>query len=119
MTYDKKYDRWKAFSSGLYLGKFTTELEAARQYDRFVLLKFGKYASTNGLVTLHDTGERTIADVLVKKQRSLPAHIYQSGNFYASITYKGQQYKSRTCATRQEAEAELEDIQNKVECVKQ
>ena len=50
----KSKKKWLASCGGTRLGLFEIESEAAQAYDRYVLQKYGKFASTNGILSYDD-----------------------------------------------------------------
>ena len=69
----KSRAKWSAMSCQTRLGTFETEIEAAKAYDRYVLQKFGKFASTNGFMTFEELevnpfGMMTLTEKTEKKK---------------------------------------------------
>ena len=79
----KVKEKWVAVQGGKNLGTYDTEIEAARTYDTYVLLKYGSNAKTNGLVKLEEITV-TLEDFERNEIRSLPTYI----SFYK---YKGRE----------------------------
>ena len=59
--------RWQANCSHATIGTFNTEEEAARAYDKYVLVHYGKYANTNGLAQFEEVREQFEAHKLALK----------------------------------------------------
>jgi hypothetical protein len=50
VAFDKKHKKWRVRCAKKNLGSFENEIDAAKRYDTYALLKFGKDAQTNNLV---------------------------------------------------------------------
>jgi hypothetical protein len=70
-------NRWEVNCSNTYLGRFNEEIEAAKVYDKYVLIQYGKNASTNNLINYEEIKDITIVDLLPTKiKRKLPTNIF-------------------------------------------
>lgn len=67
--------KWLARQSNIHLGVFDNEMDAAKQYDRYVLVKLGPQSKTNGLINYDDVKYLSIEDIISKKTKDLPKHI--------------------------------------------
>lgn len=47
VTWDKSRNRWHVNAGGTHGGRFTSEIEAAKAYDRIALAKWGEFAWLN------------------------------------------------------------------------
>ena len=81
-----------------YLGSFDkeNEIEAAKKYDTYAYIKFGKHASTNNLVKYEDVKDIDITTLLSPRpKRELPDNIYKKRDaFEAIIEYKENKFRS-------------------------
>ncbi len=78
-----KDNKWEVCCSNTYLGRYDDEIEAAKIYDKYVLIKYGKDASTNNLVNYNEIENITIEEILPEKiQRNLPKNIFFDKNKY-------------------------------------
>lgn len=113
----KNNKRWQVNSANQFLGYFEDELDAAKTYDTFVLLKFGVGAKTNNLVTWDEVNGMTIDD-FIKKNRYLPKNIRKDGNrYYVKVMYKAQTWNS-SHTTLEEAIAQLNAFKKEIASVK-
>lgn len=113
----KNNKKWQVNSSNQFLGYFEDELDAAKTYDTFVLLKFGVGAKTNNLVTLEEVNGMIIDD-FIKKNRSFPKNIRKVGNlYYVKVIYKAQKWNSNH-ATIEEAIAQLDTFKKEIASIK-
>lgn len=113
----KNNKKWQVNSANQFLGYFEHELDAAKTYDTFVLLKFGVGAKTNNLVTLDEVKGMTTDD-FIKNNRNLPKNIRKDGNrYYVKVVYEAQTWNS-SHATIEEAIAQLNIFKNEIACVK-
>ena len=60
----KKENKWEASCNSQYLGSFKTELEAAKIYDKFAFIVYGKHASTNNLVSYESVTNLKVEEIL-------------------------------------------------------
>ena len=106
-----KNDTFRCNAGGHYLGNFKDEIEAAKKYDTFVLLKYGPEAMTNELVKYEDIKDVDIETLLRKRDRDLPLHItLLKDKFIVQILYKGQKYISRLNTTLEGAIKKLDEF---------
>lgn len=107
VSWNTERKKWCAASGRKFLGHFTDEKEAAIKYDTYVLLKYGKHASTNKLITFDEVKNNDINSLFTVKQRILPENIRIKRNIYEiRISYKNILYRAQ--------EKNIEDAQNKL-----
>lgn len=100
--------KWRANAGHVYLGRFHSEIEAARHYDAYMFLRDGERAKTNGTVTYEAVKGMDIRGFMAGEK--LPKNIYRHKKvFMAKVLYKGK-YISRLANTLEEAEARLAEI---------
>jgi len=91
ITWRERLKKWEASSGIKYLGSFNDPKEAAKVYDTYTFLKYGKNACTNGLVEYDDVKDLDI-ETLSKtpSERDLPKNIaLTKDNYYeVRIMYK-------------------------------
>ncbi len=120
VSYKKNINKWCAQYSCNNLGNFENELDAAKQYDKYILLKFGEKANTNNLIKFNEVKDLNISDLIQnKKKRELPDNIYKdnsfkNGKYFSKIIYNKIQYKSPYFDTIEEAIKELEILTKKI-----
>ena len=120
VTWIKKQNKWQSQATSVNLGSFNDEIEAAKQYDTYVLLKYGKHASTNKLVTFESIKDIDINSIIHKHpERDLPKNIsVKKNNFEVDIKYKTHRFRSMT-KTLPEALLKLELFEKEIEIIKQ
>lgn len=105
------------------LGSFESEVEAAKQYDIYVLLKIGQYAKTNGLISYEEAVNLNInPDDLVKsrKGKELPKGISynkKKNRYKVSVVYQGELYEDHF-KNLEPAMLQLEEYLNHIEDLK-
>jgi hypothetical protein len=111
--------KWEVHSSGKYLGCFENELNAAKHYDTFVLLKHGETAKTNNLVKYEDIKDININDLFPNKnKRDLPKFICMNKSKYQIvIIYKKQKFYAIK-DTLEEAIKKLNEFQSEINEIK-
>lgn len=119
VNWRKDKNKWCCEADGKYLGYFTYEEDAAKKYDTFVMLKYGKDAETNNLVKYEDIMDIDIETLLPKiKIKILPKNIFKNGNKYdATIVYDNKIYTSKS-NTIDEAIIKLSEFTNKINEIK-
>lgn len=116
--------KWIAQSSyqkkAISLGSFENEIDAAKTYDTFVLLYYGKDAKTNGLVKYEEVKDLNIEIFTNKPKRALPKFIRENkfGSYIIQLVYKGIKYQA-TLKTLELAQEKLKEFQNIIENIKQ
>lgn len=124
VSHDTRSCKWKAQSHfegrNMSLGSFDDELEAAKKYDTFVLVHFGKDARTNGLVEYDDVKDIKVEILIItKKTREYPKFIRkQKNSFEVTIAYKGVVY-NKTVPTLEKALTKLQEFQDTISNIKQ
>lgn len=123
VSYNKKLKRWRMqYGKNEYYKFFDKEEAAARCYDKYVLIKFGEHARTNGLVAWHDVKDLNLQTEFLKEQpRKLPRGItYRTStqSYRVEIMYNKKKYTSCYYKTLDEAIKELEVIQGKINNIK-
>jgi hypothetical protein len=111
--------KWEVHSSGKYLGCFENQLDAAKHYDTFVLLKHGEIAKTNNLVKYEDIKDMDINDLFPKKnKRDLPKFICMNkGKYQVVIIYKKQKFYA-VKEKLEEAIEKLNEFQSEIDIIK-
>ncbi len=104
-----KNNKWEANCSNVYLGRYNNEIDAAKMYDKYVLLKYGIHASTNNLVNYDEIKDITLQEILPKKiERTLPKYIsFYNNKYIVSIDYNKKKYQ-KSFNSLEEAEKCLE-----------
>jgi hypothetical protein len=127
VSYAKNMKKWNTKCCGNDLGHFENEIDAAKQYDKFILLKFGKKANSNNLITFDEVKDLDINDLIVKKKekkdKDLPNHIYTTNKernikYFCKIEYDKIRYRSPDVGTIKEAIKYLDDFTNKINEIK-
>jgi hypothetical protein len=116
----KKSNKWKSRYADINLGTYENEIDAAIVYDKYVLINFGKNASTNNLIKYEDVLQLTNNDIVPIKNKidNLPKNITKYNNLYKiSIAYNYKVY--RDCVkTLDEAIKILEKFKNEISIIK-
>jgi hypothetical protein len=113
----KRKNRWFSRCSRKNLGTFDTEIEAARRYDIFVILKFGPESKTNGLVTAEQI-TITFDDFENKNEQNLPDNInLNKGLFVVYKRYHGKVFTSSS-KSLSKAKSILEKFNKEIEYIK-
>lgn len=104
-----------------YLGAFSSEDDAGRAYDKYILVLEGKDSSTNGLVNYDDVKYLTLEDVTPQENntaRELPKWIWQrkNGTFTFGRKFDGEPY-SKTFKTIEEAVAFGNEVAKEIEAI--
>lgn len=112
-------EKWFCNSGNVYLGCYDNEIEAAKKYDTYVLLKYGKDASTNNLVNYQDIKHININTLIVKKQeRDLPKYICKYKNIFSvRIKYNKQKYFSYE-DTLEKAIEKVKEFEHEIQQIK-
>jgi len=115
----KTTKKWSAQSSKVNLGLYSEEIEAAKIYDTYVYLKYGKEALTNGLVNYDDIKHIDINTLIYKKQRELPNNISKNkeNTYRVRITYNGNNFISFE-PTLDKAKDKLKLFEKEIENIK-
>jgi len=99
------------------LGTFETEIDAAKAYDTYVLLKFGPQAKTNGLIKYEEINV-TLDFFERKTVRELPRYISLTTTGYeVQIAYKGKVFRDYY-KLLEEAKEGLRKLQEKIDAIK-
>jgi RNAse (barnase) inhibitor barstar len=107
--FSTKAKKWISKSAGIQLGTFTDEIEAAKKYDTFAMLKYGKEAATNNLIKYEDIKDIDIDSLIAKKTQKILKNITINKNYYkASLQYNNKKFSS-CCTTLEEAKEKLEE----------
>ena len=118
VSWSTKAQKWVAKSAGIQLGSFLNEIEAAKKYDTYVMLKHGEFASTNKLVKFEDIQAIDIETLICKRTNLFPKNIRKSKKYYITTSYyKTQQFYA--CSTTLEAaEEKLKEFKEQIEAIK-
>lgn len=104
------------------LGTYDTEEEAAKHYDIYVYLTYGKDSKTNNMITYEESLKYNAKDMLFKKKSQLPKYIHYdkiNNRYQACVIYKKIRYRSKLCKTIEDAQTELEIILDTIEKLKE
>jgi hypothetical protein len=111
--------KWQVAQGGKRLGTYDSELEAAKRYDTYVLLKYGVHARTNGLVQLCSI-TTTLSDFNSIITRDLPTYVTTSvykGKttlyYVACRTYDKVRFQKK-CLSLQDAVNYLHNIDDEI-----
>lgn len=76
VSYNSRLKKWRMqFGRNEWYEYHTCEEDAAKRYDIYVLLKFGKDARTNGLINFDGIKDLSIDEEFKKKEKELPIGI--------------------------------------------
>lgn len=116
-----KNKKWWSKSNTTYLGIYENEIDAAIIYDKFVLINYGKYAMTNGLVRYEEVINMTNDDLLIPKpERKYPKNIFYNEKkkiYDVFIVYKNKKYRQSTINYEKALEIK-ENFLNEIEIIK-
>jgi hypothetical protein len=121
--WQKDCKKWRCRSNGsgnIHLGLFDNEIDAGKQYDTYVFLKYGPNAKTNGLIQYNDIKHIEIESLVCKrKDNGLPMYIMKvkTGGYKIQIKYNKKRYYD-LAKTLEEAEEKLKDVKQRVNKVK-
>jgi hypothetical protein len=118
--YNKEKEKWTARCASKFLGNFENEEDAAKIYDKYALIKFGKNASTNNLVDYEEVKNLTLEDIKPTKiiNTKYPKYICFSNNkYYVQITYNKKKY-TKNFNTLEEAIKQLDIYKEEIEEIK-
>jgi len=116
----KSAKKWVCWSTYIYLGSFDDPIEAAKKYDTYVLLKYGKDAQTNGFINYDDIKDVDIETLRCHRpERELPPYIYDHdrNGFQVKITYNGKDY-CRNAKTINEGIIRRDEILKEIDEIK-
>ena len=116
-----KNEKWHASSSGVHLGCYDLEEQAAEAYDTYCYVKYGVHAKTNGLIKYEDVLQFSEQDLIITKpERNLPTNICirKNGKFYAMKVYNNKRYQSSYFIDINDAITALITINKQIEAVK-
>jgi hypothetical protein len=118
VTYhDKKYI---PSINNVYLGRYKNEDEAAKIYDIYSYLTYGKDAHTNNIISYEDAIKYTIEDLKPIKyiKPELPLNIFKdeknNGKYYIAISHNKSKYKKRGFISIKEAEEYLTSLKKRL-----
>ena len=121
VSYDKKGKIWVMCYSNEWRSRHEIEEDAAKEYDKYVLLKFGEGARTNGLVIWEDVKHLKLEDEFKKNIRTLPKNISynkKTKTYYANLRYNKINYTSKPYMNIEDAIKALEIIKNTIQLIK-
>ena len=104
ISYDGKY---------IHIGRFNTDIEAAKAYDIYAIHYYGIHSKTNNMLTINeieDIIENGIPVEYQKKTRDLPKCIHKKGNKYAYDIRRGNVRYYKSFDTLEEAVAAKEEL---------
>jgi hypothetical protein len=126
VSWDKKQNKWKVNccfnKKTVNLGVFETEKEGAKIYDIYTFKVVGKNANNNNLVKYEDTLTINIDNLIKQKvsKYNIPKNIdFNKNQFRAKKMYKNLMYRNVYRETIEEAIKDLEEINKKIELIKQ
>jgi hypothetical protein len=121
--WQKNIGKWRCRSNGsgsIHLGLFDNEIDAGKQYDTYVFLKYGPNSKTNGLIQYNDIKHIEIESLVCKrKDNGLPMYIMKvkTGGYKIQIKYNKKCFYD-FAKTLEEAEEKLKSVQQRVNKVK-
>ena len=89
VSYDKKNNKWVVQSTEINLGSFVKEIDAAKTYDTFVLLKFGANAENNKTVNYEEIKNIEITTLIKKDKYGQYITKYKENKFKVFKIYNG------------------------------
>lgn len=111
-------NKWVSQATGINLGCFENEKDAAKEYDTYVLLKYGKDAKTNNLVSYESVKNIDINLIINKFKRELPKNINMNkSRFEVFITYNNKRFRALK-DTLPEAIAKLKEFKKVIDEIK-
>jgi hypothetical protein len=116
----KHQKKWVCWSSNIYLGTFDNQIDAAKKYDTYALLKYGKGAQINGFITYEDIKDIDIETLrCYRPERDLPQYIYKhhKTGYEAKITYNKQNFR-RSALTIEKCIEGLNEILDEINEIK-
>lgn len=118
VTFHQRCQKWR-MQNGNYRKICETEEEAAKLYDKYVLLKYGPGARTNGFLVWDDVKDMEL-EVEFEKKKKVPVSICKRSDdrFDVSVMHQGQIFKSVKHATLEFAMKALTAIQQEVKKLK-
>jgi hypothetical protein len=128
VCWNKKQSKWISScthgSKTIYLGSFETEEAAAEAYDIYTFKVYDQKAHNNNLVKYEDTHNVNIDDLIIhhSNKYDMPKNIQfnkKDERYYARKSFNKKGYKGRYRATVEEALKDLEEINKKIELLKQ
>lgn len=112
-------DKWYSCSSGVHLGAFENEIDAATKYDTYTLLRHGPHAQTNGLVTYEAVKDIDINTLLCNRpERDLPPNIWRKRNSFTVCIKYNKNVFMKVMPTLEEAVAKLDEFKQQIEDIK-
>ena len=124
VSYTKNAKTWRAQYGREWNSQFATEEEAAKQYDKYVLLRFGKNARTNGLVTWNEVKDLNLETEFKKKEKNKEApegitHNKRTNKYVVDICYNKIRYRSKVYEKLEDAINDLENYKRGIDLAKQ
>jgi hypothetical protein len=121
VCYSKTRNNWYSVCANINLGSYKDEIDAAKIYDKYVLVKYGENASTNNLIKYEEVKDLTLEDIKPSKIPSeFPKNISKINDnlFIVKMSYNKKNY-SKCGKTLDEAKNILIELTNKIEKIKQ
>ena len=121
VCYDKRTKLWIMTYAKEWTSSHEFEEDAANEYDKYVLLKFGEGARTNGLVLWEDVKHLKLENEFKKKIKIIPKGITYNKKYklyVINVQYNKVKYQSKSYKNLEDALKELENIQNIIQHVK-
>lgn len=125
VSYNPRLKRWRMqYGRNDFYRYFSTELQAATEYDKYVFLKFGESAKTNGLLSFEEVKDLSFEEEFKKQDlsRSIPkgiAHRKSTDTYRVETQSDGVKFRSPYFKTLAEAIKSLEEYQRLVNSIKQ
>lgn len=93
--------RWRARHGNVHIGVYDKEIEAAKSYDEYILIKYGKTAKTNNLINYELIKDKKLKE---KNKRELPTNItYYENKYRVKIIIDKTKYDLKLYNTLEEA----------------
>jgi hypothetical protein len=111
---------WRVICGDTQIGTFDSEIEAAKAYDTYALVKYGRYARTNSLISYDEVQHLSIEDCINARRKELPIGIqfYKNKYYRVRIAFEGKEYSGGYFKDLEPAIVKRDEIQQRIEVMK-